>query len=62
MGFDHRGRFDVALNPGGAEGAWVRRYLTAKRVLFLAFRGAVRGQATGAHIHIGKPSTRTPKV
>jgi len=62
MGFDHSGRFDVALNPSAPEGVWVRRYLTGKRVPFLAFRGAVRGQATGAHIHIGKPSTRTPKV
>ena len=62
MGFDHTGRFDVALNPSAPEGVWVRRYLTGKRVPFLAFRGAVRGQATGAHIHIGKPSTRAPKV
>jgi hypothetical protein len=62
MGFDHTGRFDVALNPSDAEGMWVRRYLTGKGVPFLAFRGAVRGQATGAHIHIGKPSTRAPKV
>ena len=62
MGFDHRGRFDVALNPSAPEGVWVRRYLIGKGVPFLAFRGAVRGQATGAHIHIGKPSTRVPKV
>jgi hypothetical protein len=61
MGFDHRGRFDVALNPSAPEGVWVRNYLTGKRVPFLAFRGAVRGQATGAHIHIGKPSARAPK-
>ena len=62
MGFDHRGRFDVALSPSSPEGVWVRRYLTGKHVPFLAFRGAVRGQATGAHIHIGKPSTRASKV
>ncbi len=62
MGFDHSGRYDVALNPSAPEGMWVRRYLTEKGVPFLAFRSAVRGQATGAHIHIGKPSTRAPKV
>jgi hypothetical protein len=39
----------------------VRRYLIAKGVPFLAFRGAVRGQATGAHIHIGLPSSRIPR-
>jgi len=61
MGFDHTGRFDVAVNPSAPEGVWVRRYLTGKGVPFLAFRSAVRGQATGAHIHIGKPSTRAPR-
>jgi len=62
MGFDHTGRFDVALNPSGTEGTWVRSYLTGKSVSFLAFRSAVPGKATGAHIHIGPPSThRVPK-
>lgn len=58
MGFDHTGRFDVALNPSQPEGVWARRYLTGKHVTFLAFRSAVAGKATGAHIHIGPPSTR----
>ena len=62
MGLDHSGRYDVALNPSAPEGVWVRRYLVGKGVAFLAFRSAVRGQATGAHIHIGRPSTRTPKA
>ena len=61
MGFDHTGRFDLALNPNAAEGTWVRSYLVAKGVPFLTFQGAVRGQATGAHIHVGLPSTRVPK-
>lgn len=56
MGFDHRGRFDVAVNPSQPEGVWARRYLTEKQVTFLAFRSAVPGKATGAHIHIGPPS------
>ncbi len=58
MGFDHRGRFDLAVSPSQPEGVWARRYLTEKRVTFFAFRGAVPGKATGAHIHIGPPSTR----
>jgi hypothetical protein len=56
MGFDHRGRTDVAVNPDTAEGAWIRRYLIAKGVSFFAFRSAVTGKATGAHIHIGPAS------
>ena len=58
MGFDHRGRFDVAVSPEQLEGVWVRQYLTAKNVPFFAFRSAVRGKATGAHIHIGPASGR----
>ena len=62
MGFDHRGRFDVAVSPSQPEGVWARRYLTEKHVTFLAFRSAVPGKATGAHIHIGPPSShRAPK-
>ena len=56
MGFDHRGRTDVAVSPDTTEGAWLRRYLTAKGVSFFAFRSAVKGKATGAHIHIGPAS------
>ena len=62
MGFDHRGRFDVAVGPWQPEGVWARRYLTEKHVPFMAFRGAVPGRATGAHIHIGPPSShRAPQ-
>jgi hypothetical protein len=62
MGFDHRGRFDVALSPSQPEGVWARRYLTEKHVTFFAFRSAVPGRATGAHIHIGPASThRAPR-
>jgi hypothetical protein len=62
LGFDHRGRFDVAVSPSQPEGEWARRYLTEKHVTFFAFRGAVPGRATGAHIHIGPASShRVPK-
>ena len=58
MGFDHRGRVDVALNPDAPEGAWLRKFLEDQRIPFYAFREAVPGAASGAHIHIGPPSLR----
>lgn len=58
MGFDHRGRVDVALNPDGVEGRWLMRFLEQRKIPFFAFRTAVRGQATAPHIHMGPPSTR----
>ena len=57
LGFDHRGRVDVALNPDTNEGEWLRLYLTVKRIPFFVYRQAVPGKATGAHIHIGPMST-----
>jgi vacuolar-type H+-ATPase subunit I/STV1 len=58
MGFDHRGRIDIALHPDSKEGGWLRRQLEMLRVPYLAFRGSIPGQSTGAHIHIGPPSSR----
>ena len=58
MGFDHRGRVDVALNPDGVEGRWLMRFLEQRNLPFFAFRTAVRGQATAPHIHMGPPSGR----
>ncbi len=58
MGFDHRGRVDVALFPDTPEGVWLRDYLTSHRIPYYAFRHAIPGKATGAHIHIGPGSTR----
>lgn len=58
MGFDHRGRIDVALSPDTSEGRWLRTWLDASHVPYLAFRSAVPGQATAPHIHIGPPSLR----
>jgi hypothetical protein len=57
MGFDHRGRVDVGISPDQPEGVWLRRYLTDNQIPFFAFRAAVAHQATGAHIHMGPPST-----
>ena len=58
LGFDHRGRVDVAIHPDQPEGIWLREYLTARHIPFFAFRQAVAGKATGAHIHLGPMSTR----
>ena len=58
LGFDHTGRVDVALHPALPEGRWLLEYLTDHRIPYFAFRHAVPGKATGAHIHIGPMSTR----
>jgi len=58
LGFDHRGRVDVAIHPDQPEGHWLLEYLTDHRIPYFAFRHAVPGKATGAHIHIGPGSTR----
>lgn len=58
LGFDHRGRVDVAVSPDQPEGVWLREYLESNNIPFYAFRAAIRGKATGAHIHIGPGSTR----
>src|SRR5262249_33648348 len=58
LGFDHRGRVDVAIHPDQTEGKWLLEYLTDHHIPYCAFRHAVPGKATGAHIHIGPGSTR----
>jgi hypothetical protein len=58
LGFDHRGRVDVALDPDSAEGAWVLRFLESLRVPYYAFRAAIPGRSTAPHIHLGPPSMR----
>lgn len=58
LGFDHRGRVDIALNPDQREGVWLRSYLKKAGIPYFAFRAAIRGSATGAHIHLGPPSAR----
>jgi hypothetical protein len=58
LGFDHRNAIDVAVHPDSAEGQAVMAYLRSAGIPFIAFRQAVPGSATGAHIHIGLPSHR----
>jgi hypothetical protein len=62
LGFDHRESVDVALHPDSAEGQDLMAYLRSQGLPFIAFRGAVAGSATGAHIHIGRPSHRISPV
>ena len=57
--FDHRNAIDVALHPDSNEGRSLLAYLRQTGIPFIAFRGAVPGAATGAHIHIGHPSVKT---
>ena len=56
--FDHRDAIDVALHPDSREGQSLLDYLRRNGIPFIAFRGALSGSSTGAHIHIGKPSPR----
>lgn len=58
LGFDHRESVDVALHPDSEEGQELMAYLRSQGIPFIAFRSAVPGSATGAHIHIGRPSHR----
>lgn len=58
LGYDHRGRVDVALNPDQREGEWLLDYLERERIPYFAFRRAISGSATAPHIHIGTPSPR----
>ncbi len=58
LGFDHRERADVALRPDQPEGVWLRRYLEALKIPYIAFRGFIPGVSTAPHIHIGPPSGR----
>ena len=58
LGFDHRNALDVAVHPDSTEGKALIAWLRREGVSFLAFRGPVSGEATGAHVHIGEPSPR----
>ena len=58
LGFDHHHAADVALHPDSAEGRALINDLQGAGIPFRAFRAAVPGSATGAHIHIGRPSHR----
>jgi hypothetical protein len=58
LGFDHRNAVDVAVQPDSPEGLAVMDWLRRAGLSFIAFRQAVPGAATGAHIHVGEPSQR----
>jgi hypothetical protein len=58
MGFNHRNAFDVPLHPDSLEGRALISFLRDQGIPFIAFRGPVRGVATGAHVHVGRPSPR----
>jgi len=58
MGLDHRDALDVAVHPDSPEGRALIDYLRAAGLPFIASWGAVRGSASGAHIHVGQPSPR----
>jgi hypothetical protein len=58
LGFDHRGRVDIAVTPHSREGTWLRTYLQKLKIPYYAFSAAIRGKATGAHFHLGPPSLR----
>jgi hypothetical protein len=58
LGFDHRGRVDVAVVPSQPEGIWLREYLKLRKIPYYAFAHAIPGKATAAHVHIGPGSTR----
>jgi len=58
LGFDHRNAIDVAIQPDSVEGQALMAWLRSEGIPFIAFRHAVAGSATGAHIHVGPPSHR----
>jgi hypothetical protein len=62
MGLDHREAMDVAVQPDSTEGRGLMAYLREAGIPFIAFRNRIRGMATGAHIHIGRPSLRLMHV
>jgi hypothetical protein len=62
MGFDHKNALDVAVHPDSPEGQALIDYLRTDGIPFIAYRGAVPGAASGAHIHVGQPSPRITAV
>ncbi len=58
LGFNHHEGLDVAVHPDSIEGQALIEYLHKQGIPFTAFRAAWPGSATGAHIHIGRPSHR----
>jgi hypothetical protein len=61
LGFDHGDAVDLAVHPDTAEGRALMDHLRSQRIPFIAYRRAVAGSATGAHIHVGPPSDRVAR-
>lgn len=59
LGFDHRQAMDVAVHPDSVEGQALMNYLRGEGISFIAICARIPGSATGAHIHIGRPSKRS---
>ena len=62
LGFDHRQAMDVAVYPDSPEGKALIEYLQSEGIPYIAYRGAVPGSSSGAHVHVGQPSPRTTVV
>jgi hypothetical protein len=62
MGLDHSEAMDVALRPDTKEGQALMAYLRKAGIPFIAFRSKLLGWATGAHIHIGRPSPKLDQI
>lgn len=58
LGFDHRNAVDIAVHPDSPEGRALIAFLREAGIPFIAFRSAVPRAATGAHVHVGRPSHR----
>jgi hypothetical protein len=58
-GLDHRNGMDVSLHPDSTEGRALIGFLRNEGIPFLAFRGPIPRVATGPHIHVGNPSSRS---
>ncbi|MCS6883900.1 MAG: hypothetical protein RMM17_11510 [Acidobacteriota bacterium] len=58
LGLDHTDSVDVGLHPDSEQGQALMEFLRSNGIPFLAFRSALAGVSTGAHIHIGRPSQR----
>jgi hypothetical protein len=58
LGFDHSNAVDVAVHPDSVEGRALLEHLRGRGMPFLAFRGAIAGVSTGAHVHVGARSPR----
>lgn len=58
LGFSHANAVDVPLHPDSIEGRALIEFLIGRDIPFFAFRRAVSGSATGAHIHVGARSRR----